>query len=202
MEFKDYNNAFEGKTAYIIGKGPVFDLWKSAGFPVLPDSIVCGVNDTPKHAPIDYVFTTDGYHQFADGRKDSFIGLPTRAKSFNKRKKHNWFLHCHDIIREGGALRLNRDMIAETRWLYTASSSVQPAIHFAWYTGCKKIIMVGVGDPVGVGQSFQGGVVDTPAKYKMLWDDTKKVCNFLYGKNWVRWDDMYGKWRNIQKGLT
>jgi hypothetical protein len=115
-----------------------------------------------------------------------FVAIPYREngkKSFDH-KKADWFLHCHDIRREGTALRQTRDQVADTRWLYAASSTAQPAIHFAWYLGCTQLYLVGVGGS-GYSAKFEGDSgLNTDKAYYMWYQDTKRACNVLFGRNW------------------
>jgi hypothetical protein len=186
MKWEQYLNSKQGATAYVVGKGPTLDKWRKDGCPKEPGAVVLGCNDVGNYVDVDYTFTTDGYARVAD-KGVRFLGLPYRTesgeKSHHKKKGDEWFLHCHDIRRDGCAARQTMAQLAETRWLYTASSSVQPAIHFARYLGCAKLFLVGVD---GVGGYAQGvsGTADTAEKYAMLRRDTVQISNAMFGKHW------------------
>lgn len=189
-KFQEYKDCHAGKIAYVFGKGPSVDIWKECGMPILPNSITISVNNFAEIYQTDYVFSTDQGIWFAySGKIATFMAMPNdKGKSFEKKADHDWFLHCHDIRRDCAALRLTKDQIAETRWLYTASSSVQPAIHFAWYTGCSELILVGVDGGTGHSKHIrQAG--DSP--YEMMKKDTTRVANYLFGKKWAHYTDKY-----------
>jgi hypothetical protein len=118
------------------------------------------------------------------------MGIPYANGKTHKKKDHEWFLHCHDANREGTALRQSPEQVSQNRWLYTASSSVQPAIHFAWLTGCSELLLVGIGGK-GYSKEFRKTKGrNTDSAYHMIYQDTKQVANVLYGKKWSHMYDI------------
>jgi hypothetical protein len=174
--FEELMNKHEGAKAYVLGKGPSLDKFTQPD-----DGIVIGVNNVGNRFDLDYVVCTDGYEYSNDTQlsdaKTRLVALPYRDQMNGRKRSHDikdgdiWFLHCHDIRRDGCAARLTKEQVRETRWLYTASSSIQPAIHLAWYLGCTSMELYGV---------------DGGGQYEMMIPDTVAISNRCFGKNWSR----------------
>ena len=49
----------------------------------------------------------------------------------------------------------SRRRLALLPWLYVHDSSVQPAIHLAWYLGCTGLMLVGIDGGCGQSQATQ-----------------------------------------------
>ena len=190
--FEQLMDKHKGAKAYVLGKGPSLDKFTQPD-----DGVVIGVNDVGKRFALDYVVSTDGYcvadgTRFITSRKETtrLIGVPhnchkTREKVFTVDKGDFWFLHCHDIRRDGCAARLTKEQVRETRWLYTASSSIQPAIHLAWYLGCTSMQLVGVDGGSGQAKGLEYDQAK-PGIYDFMIPDTVAIANRCFGKNWTR----------------
>lgn len=169
----------KGEKAYVLGKGPSLER-----FTTPDDGIVIGVNDVGKRCDLDYVVSTDGYENDLSGAKVKLIGVPHHGK-FTVEDGDVWFLHCHDIRRDGAAARLTKNQVRQTRWLYTASSSIQPAIHLAWYLGCESMELYGVDGGSGQAQGLEHDYAK-PGVYDFMLPDTVAIANRCFGKNWTR----------------
>jgi hypothetical protein len=187
--FEGLMNKHEGSKAYVLGAGPSLD-----NFTQPDDGLVIGVNDVGKRFTLDYVVSTDGYvmdgKTFLSEATVRLIALPYRHKdtgnlSHSINPEDEWFLHCHDIRRDGCAARLTKEQVRDTRWLYTASSSIQPAIHLAWYLGCTSMQLVGVDGGSGQATGLEHDHAK-PGIYDYMIPDTVAIANRCFGKNWTR----------------
>jgi len=183
-DFRKLMNAHEGKAAVVLGKGPSLDKYEPIEGP-----IIIGVNDVGNTIPVDYSVTTDGFKPGVLGKAKlaKLTAIPNRA-GFDYNEDEVWFLHCDDTG-DGGPSRLAREDVAESRWLYTCSSSAQPAIHLAWYLGCTYLHMFGIDG----GRGYAKGMIEHeekdynhPDRFTKYINSTLRIANICFGNRWER----------------
>jgi len=184
ITFAELENAHAGRKAWILGKGPTVENYKPE-----PGSVVIGVNDVGDLHECHYIVTTDGYKAISQAKAVRLIGVPYQVEggvSFHVREGDLYFLHLDDLNGEMAASRLIRPFIKASRWLYCCSSSIQPAIHLAWYLGCTEVELAGVGMGGGYAKGLPTRTMNTESWYGILWYGTKRILDVLYPDKWTR----------------
>lgn len=168
VQFADYNNKYDGKTAMIVGRGRTTfndaDLAKHDG----PIIFVNDAVQLEKHCPDNndtFFFAQDkrmlpvmqGLRSIAVIGKDNNLGFAVSHNAMPEIGKVMWtttVLHGTSRL-----LELSRDQLAIERRLYRAqrevvgvksngdpllgpSPTIVMALHFAWYIGCTNVKLV------------------------------------------------------------
>lgn len=185
--FKQLMDKHKGMTACVLGKGPSLVKYKP-----IENEIVIGVNDVGNTIPVDYSITTDGFKPGVLGkaRIARLTALPHREGFSYDPETEVWFLHCDDLNRDGGSLKYySKGKVAHSRWLYTCSSSAQPAVHLAWYLGCWKLRMFGIDG----GSGYAPGMIEhedkdykNPERFTAFLKDTIAVADYYFRNCWTR----------------
>jgi hypothetical protein len=183
-EFESLMDKHKDREAWILGKGPSLDLYKEK---MSRGCVIIGVNNVGNYHRVHYSITTDGFAKDAYGKAEisQLTALPHRG-GFSHKKDDIWFLHCDDMRSDGYAGRLSKEQVSTSRWLYTCSSSAQPAVHLAWYMGCTKIHMIGIDGGVGYAEGLPRNKRDPGQTYDDLLIGTLRIANLCFGKNWHR----------------
>lgn len=182
--FVDLIDKHQGQTCYIIGKGPSVDKWIGSGKPVADSAITIGINSIADHIKFDYaVLERPDLMNPIDGQYVFFTTKTGNKREFQQ-KGWRYFPHRDDPQRTRERLSWSKEQLAASGEFYSASSTVQHAIHLAWLMGCSDIVLIGIDGGSGYSGLITNQKPDTGKKYKMLRADTEIVLNTLFHGNW------------------
>ena len=197
--FPQLANLHAGRPGVVIGKGPSLDAWLAAGCPQPAGAVRIGVNHVGGAVACDYNVSVHDHVVLPDlaGIPGRWLtGLPQPAMNPNtawpQGLKVQWrpppdlgfYMTFSDEV-----LGWSRERLALLPWLYVHSSSVQTAIHLAWYLGCSSLMLVGIDGGRWQSQATQAvpGGKSAPQDYSRFQKHTTLVCDRLFGHRWRHW---------------
>lgn len=197
--FPELAHLHPGRPAVVIGKGPSLDAWLACGCPQPAGAVRIGVNHVGGAVACDYNVSVHDHVVLPDlaGIPGRWLtGLPQPAMNPNtdwpQGLKVQWrpppdlgfYMTFTDEV-----LGWSRERLALLPWLYVHSSSVQPAIHLAWYLGCASLMLVGIDGGRGQSQASQAvpGGKSAPQDYGRFQPHTTLACDRLFGNGWRHW---------------
>jgi hypothetical protein len=199
MTFPDLQNLHAGRPAVVIGKGPTLDRWLAAGCPQPEGAVRIGVNHVGGAVRCDYNVSVHDHVQLPELAAIPgcwLTGLPQPAMNPNVQWEQGLRVMWRDppdigfymTFRED-VLDWSRDRLAVLPWLYVYSSSVQPAIHLAWYLGCESLMLVGIDGGTGQAEASKAvpGGESRPQDYGRFTAHTTLASDRLFGTRWRHW---------------
>lgn len=208
MTWQSLNNLYSGKPGIIIGRGPSLDQWLEEGSPKPDDSVVIGINGACDVTPCDFSVSCDADANSLVGINTKWVrGIPYITNSIPiapgkvEPGRETWelpsgieelaFYHGeHDAPGRDSRIRQTRKHIELFRRLYCSSSSMHPAIHFAWYLGCQKVMVVGMdghGGRAKATQHLPGKEPPPDHIYAKMRTESENLLNTLFPNAWVRY---------------
>ncbi len=197
MTWEGLNNAFAGRPAVLVGKGPSLDAWLAKGCPSPPNAVCVGINNVAWVVPnvpfsVSADVQMDYYAPTASATGTTCIrGVPyqtTEGEWIAEAKADGsiWF-DAHTFNHET-RLSQTREELAEHRRLYCRSSSANPGIHLAWYMGFASIVLIGMDGGTGRASALAGlQDRDPPPTYDLMREHVDAQCDRLWGMKWSRW---------------
>ena len=186
------NNAYAGRPAVLIGKGPSLQTWLDAGSPIPDNAVLIGINHAAGSIPCDYAVTTHGEAPYLEHISTRWVvGLPlwphtTKPECWQRPAWcPHWFLH----VCGWHLLDQTRDQIADLHSLWNHTSSAHPGIHLAWYLGCSSLTLVGIDGGNGYAEAMHklSPPPGPDAAYASMRKSTERACNHLFGNAWSHW---------------
>lgn len=188
-------NAASGRMAVVIGKGKSLDSWLAADRELAaPDAVFIGVNHACSAVPCHFGVTN--HHRTEPMGETCWLeSLPRPPKKFTAESASwqmspwaaHWFLHVHGWP----LLEQNRAQISDSRLLFNQHSSLNPAIHLAWYLGCSRLMLVGVDPDCTEQAAAVAPFVWTPPEYTYPpeWLERheqvlRRQCDKLFPSTW------------------
>jgi len=144
--FKNYLNKFQGKTAWMFGKGPSLEIVKHLNIP--ENDIKIGINESCRVVDCDYIFAHDEITlEHIWDAKGIFVmeyrfkpliipEVANRVMFYNK--------YQNDIDGSFDELIVwPKQTMCDNEMLVGYQGTAHSAIHFCHYTGISKIILLG-----------------------------------------------------------
>lgn len=182
--FEDMIDIHSGATCYIIGKGPGVDTWLQSDSKPENGSISIGINDIGNHVKCDYVVTE--VPDIINPLPEASVLFTTNNNNHDEYIKRGWryFPHQDDPQRTFSRLGWSKEQLVATGLFYSASSTVQHAIHLAWLMGVQEVILIGIDGGSGYCSLITDTKPDTAGKYNLIMKDTKKQLDILFPGKW------------------
>lgn len=145
-QFQSYHNLFEGKTAWIFGKGPSLELINYLNVP--PDVVKIGINESCRLVPCNYIFAHDEITLPHIWDASGIFILEYRFKELIpiEQLSRVIFYNKYQDDLDGSFENLigwPTDIMRDNEMLVGYQGTVHSAIHFCHYTGIKNIVLLG-----------------------------------------------------------
>jgi hypothetical protein len=186
FDLRPYRLKHDGATGWIVGRGKTEFCYKDladADGPVffINDAVQLEkyLSDQPSY--MTWLDLSVGKTWLARNLRSTVL-VPQCAGYYELERGENTVIHWQ---RRVGYFDKDRDLVAKNNSLMTCWGTITPTIHFAWYTGCKRLKFVGcdgVSRPKGseyderlanTSQSVPGGV------YAQIKASQERVCHEL-----------------------
>lgn len=146
MIFKNYLDAYEGKTAWIFGKGPSLEMFKYLNIP--KDDIRIAINEACNVVDVDFVFAHEKETLPLIWENACHFVLEYKFKNDIPEKESDYvvFYNKYQVGNDGVydyLIGWDKQRMADSEMLIGITGTVHSAVHFCHYTGIKRIILVG-----------------------------------------------------------
>jgi hypothetical protein len=155
LPFHNFNNKYAGRACYVIGRGPTsFDYTKLAD---VSDPIFF-INDAvcmEEYAKAETFFFAHDVELrvWFDGSMKSTAVIPGDASVLGEvwgetpgralGHRAPVVLYNRPTVQKWDLLKLNRDQIAERGQLFTLSGTIHSLLHFVWFCGFRRVVLIG-----------------------------------------------------------